>query len=52
MKGSFEPFGRLTDIYVKLRYGNERLTNEEIEEFYTNLLKTIDWLKNCPQGEK
>ncbi|HBT39370.1 MAG: Uncharacterized protein XD58_0793 [Thermotoga sp. 50_1627] len=52
MKGSFEPFGRLTDIYVKLRYGNKRLTNEEIEAFYENLLTTVEWLKNRPQGEK
>jgi hypothetical protein len=52
VKDPYEPFRKLTDIYVKLRYGNKRLTNEEIEAFHENLLKTVDWLKNRPQGEK
>lgn len=52
VKDPYEPFRKLTDIYVKLRYGNKRLTNEEIEAFHEHLLKTIDWLEENSQTQE
>ncbi len=52
VKDPYEPFRKLTDIYVKLRYANERLTNEEIEEFHEHLLKAVEWLKKNSQTQE
>ncbi|WP_448522451.1 hypothetical protein [Pseudothermotoga sp.] len=52
VKDPYEPFKKLTDIYVELRYGNKRLTREEIEEFRDHLLKTVEWLKKNSQTQE
>lgn len=52
VKDPYEPLRKLTEIYVKLRYGNKRLTSKEIEAFHEHLLKTVDWLKKNSQTQE
>lgn len=45
LKEQFEPFKKLTDLYVLLRYGKRKLTQQEIESFYKNFVETCNWLE-------
>ncbi|KAF2958423.1 hypothetical protein AS159_01605 [Thermotoga sp. Ku-13t] len=45
LAGDFEPFGKLTRMYVMLRYGNRNLTDAQIDEFYEHFLATSRWLE-------
>lgn len=45
LAGDFEPFDKLTRMYVMLRYGNRNLTDAQIEEFHEHFLATSRWLE-------